>query len=59
MISSQLTELVLVAPGPDPNQNQEPLVGLLVLAVEMNQLALSGQIPDLVLDLGSESEFEL
>jgi hypothetical protein len=31
----------------------------MVLAVEMNQLALSGQIPDLVLDLGSESEFEL
>ena len=60
MVSSQLTELALVEPDSDRDLNLGPLVVVVVaLVVEMNQLALSGQIPDYDLGLGSESEFEL
>jgi hypothetical protein len=59
MVSSQLTELALVEPDSDRDLNLGPLVVVVVLVVEKNQLELSGQIPDCDLGLGSESEFEL
>ena len=59
MISSQLTELALVDPDSYWDLNLGPVVVVVVLVVEVNQLALLGQIPGLNLDLGSDSEFEL